>query len=151
MYSVAVMKYFNDEEYSDFSRGIGRWLTLDEMSDLPRVINAEVLVIVAKNGSVIGLIVLREFPKDVITMGMVIDKEQQNKGYGHTALKDIERYIFQVRNARICLVETLSRNDKLGLVMKERGYSKCGEIPNYHIVNGFYQNVMIYYKEARGG
>lgn len=144
-------KFYNDLEYSHFSRGIRRLLSLEELAHLPQVLGMEVLIIYEDRngiplGNVHGLVTLGQPCLDTFAFGLAVNKHIQQRGIGSEALQLIEDYVFNIKGGRTLITEILKQDVFLREGLLKRGYHIYGEIPDHYFVDGAYHSVQYFYK-----
>lgn len=142
-----LLKYFIDPEYSHFSRGLGKYPTLEDCRHLPQFLGSEVLII-AEEDILRGLVSIGTERIGIYKFSLVLDKEIQRKGLSHLVLSKIVDYCFRIKVAKGIICEVLKNDFWLGKVLFNQGFDKCGELAGYDFVDGKYEDVEIYYKRG---
>lgn len=145
IFGEQIQKYYLLPQYSHFARGMRHYLTLEECQHLPQILGREVLII-CDNQKMIGMIALKEEVLNVTNFSIVLDSTEQKKGIGYEALEAIESYCFNIRGDRIVMTEIVSSDSWLKNGLLKKGYTYCGSIPGYNIVNGEEKDVSIFFK-----
>lgn len=142
-----LLKYFIEPEYSHFSRGLGKYPTLDDCRHLPQFTGSEILIF-AEDDILRGLVNIAVERLNIYKFSLVLDKEIQGRKLGHLALSKIIDYCFRIKAAKGIVCEILKEDYWLGKVLENQGFDKCGELPEYDFLNGKYEDVEIYYKRG---
>lgn len=68
-------------------------------------------------------------------IGIFIDKEYRNKGFGHKALNSIIKYAFSRWNIRILFAKILSNNEESKKLFEKCGFIQTASIPQWAWIN----------------
>lgn len=142
-----LLKYFIEPEYSHFSRGLGKYPTLEDCRHLPQFTGSEILIF-AEDNILRGLVNIGVERLNIYKFSLVLDKEIQGRKLGHLALSKIVDYCFRIKAAKGIICEILKEDYWLGKALENQGFDKCGELPEYDFLNGKYEDVEIYYKRG---
>lgn len=143
---VKVWDWNVEPDYQRFWRGLPRMLMVDECRNLPSRLGCEVFYLLADDnpGQLIGLVTITDEPYQVSRFAVLIDKQSWGKGFGAVALKEIAKYCFHRKGARMILTDA-ARDDtasRRGLI--KSGFRKCGRIPKYGFYQGKFEDINIY-------
>jgi len=147
-YAGQIQKWNLDESCRRFWRGFKRHLTFDECANLPGVMNQEVLMIVDENDVGIGLITINEEQFGTCKFGIMVGYENRGNGIGSESLDKLEKYIFELKAARLIITECFFSDNETRDSIVHKGYIECGEIPDYGMDLGKYEPIVIYCKKA---
>lgn len=142
-----ILKYFIDPEYSHFSRGLGKYPTLEDCRHLPQFSGSEILLF-AEEDVLSGLVNISLEKIGIYKFSLVLDKDVQGRKLGHVALSLIVDYCFRIKAAKGILCEVLKKDFWLGKALENQGFNKCGEIAECDFVDGKYEDIEIYYKRG---
>lgn len=143
----ALIKYFIEPEYSHYSRGLGKYPTLDDCRHLPQFSGAEILLFV-EDQTIIGMTNISLEKIGIYKFSLVLDHEFHGRKLGHLALSKIIDYCFNIKAAKGMICEVLKSDFWLGKSLENQGFVKCGELPEYDFVDGQYEDIEIYYKRG---
>lgn len=143
-FAEQVMTWQLDPKNRRFFRDFDRLLTLQELEELPRYLDE--VFMVEENGKIIGMTFCKNMRHGVFTFGVLVDPEVQNKGRGTWIAKEIEKYIFEVRNGRKIMFMVAKDANLCRVSEQDLGYALVGSLKQHTYVNGKYEDLFIYEK-----
>lgn len=145
-FSQQIFLWNLDHSSRRFWRGVNKYLSLEECENLPRVLNTEILLIqIFNEPEFIGLVDLSQEGMSTY-FSLLIGKEHRKKGYGHEALKLIEKYCFEIKRCDFLQTQCSFEDSTSKKALEESNFIKVGVIEKYIQNCGNSEDAVFYYK-----
>ncbi len=150
-YWTNIAQWFYNEDYKGFFRQFTRMFTEADFQNYNNVIGGEVFMAHSlTDNSVIGLAQLVPcFKKNkACYIGIIIDKEQQNKRLTNEVMIILMDYIFNRQGYNKVIIEILESNESLKRCLEKTGFFREGKMLQECFMNGKFQNELRYSMSA---
>lgn len=143
-FAEMIMDWQMNPKNRRFFRGMDRYLTLDEIEQLPKSFGEVFMVEEARE--IIGLTYCKCTCPGVYEFGVLVRADKQKKNRGTWIAKLIEDYIFNMKNARKINLYVSREHGLCRVCEEDLGYTLVGSLKQHTYVDGKYEDLFIYEK-----
>lgn len=143
-FAELIMDWQNDSANVRYFREFDHMLTMYELEELPKLLGE--VFMVSENRNIIGMVNCKQVATGAFGFGVLIAPELQNKGRSIWIVKLIEDYLFNVKNARKIMFDVSKEHGLTRFIEEELGYKFAGRFEKHRLVNGQWEDSLIYEK-----
>jgi len=140
-----IAKWYYSGKYDRFFRHINRPLSYGELVNFPSTINCLVMMIMHEE-KIVGMITIVDYKPQsrVCKVGIMLDKDAQNKGFAPDATITVVDYIFNALNLRKIVFAIVEGDKRTEEVLKKGGLTREATLVAEVYYHGSYKSEVHY-------